>query len=228
MPIATFPQNWDIQLAAVLQKRIGEATRQKLKKVAAPVDKVRLLLIAEKFLKLYRENLTVSSVYGNLNIPSIFYPGPLGGYPSVTEATSKPLLGAIGIPRGAQGAQYALTEKIKLGIYAQLQIKTKSDGSTVGILTFDFRAFGEDEMAKYHDGSRTVSWVQLIEYGFDTSGYVYVPKIGAGRSDFGIMQRSRRYDFTFAATHLFEDTFRLTRRLLTPAEQAVLGTIFLE
>jgi hypothetical protein len=228
MPIATFPHNWDIEFKAVLQKRIGEAVRNKVAKVAAPVDKVRILAIAEKFLRLYRENLQQSTLYTNLNIPSIFYPGPLGGYPNVTEATSKPLLGAIGLPPSLRGAQYALTEKIKLGIYAQLNIRTRQDGSQLGVLNFDFRAFSNDQLAKYNDGSKNISWVNLIEYGFDTSGYVYVPKVGVGRSGYGVMQKSKRFDFQFAATHLFEDTFRLTKRMLSPEEQLTLLAIFLE
>jgi hypothetical protein len=226
MPIAIFPQVFELQLRAVLQRKIGEATRKEQKKIT--VDKARLLFIATKFLKLYRENLTTSSVYTNLNIPSVYYPGPLGGYPSVTEAMDKPLLGAIGLPGGMQGIQYALTEKIKLGQYAKIQIKADKEGSQRGFLTFDFRKFSEDQMARYHDGSSTVSWVRLIEYGFDVNGHVYVPKIGAGRSDFGIMQPSKRFDFTFAATHLFEDTFRLTKEMLTSEERSLLLATFLE
>lgn len=228
MPIATFPQKWDIQLIALLQEKIGQVARKKAAKVVVPVDKVRLVFIADKFLRLYRSNLRASSVFVNLNIPSVFYPGPIGGYRSYTEATNKPLFGAIGIPSSMHGAQYALTEKIQLGIYAQLQTKTGRGKSQVGVLTFNFREFSEDTLAKYHDGTNIVSWVRLVEYGFDVGGYAYVPKIGVGRSGYGVMRPSKRYDFKFAATHLFEDTFRLTKRMMTPEEQLLLITNFLE
>ena len=166
----------------------------------------------------------------NLSIPSTYYPGPLEGYPTLAEALGRPLLGAIGIPRASQGNQHVLIELIKLGIYADISFYATAQGGTKGHLKFNFKEFGDDNLAKYNDGRTTVSWVRLIEYGFDVPGYLYLPSASRnlGRSGYGIMQESSRYNFSFAPTHIFQDIFHITKLMLTPEERLLLAIEFVE
>jgi hypothetical protein len=228
MPEATYPSAWDIQLKAVLQQKIASVVRKKVPEVR--IRKEDVLLLAERFLRLYRENLKKSDPIMNLSVPSIAHPGPLRGY-SAAEAKTKPLLGAIGIPKGRAGLQYGLIEKIRIGQYARLtSIRTGGRAQGGGILEFDFGAFQQDDLARYHDGKRAISWVYLIEYGFDVPGHLYLPgrHHPSSRSGFGIMRKSTRYDFGFGATHVFEDVFNFTKNMLTPRERLLLAINFQE
>jgi hypothetical protein len=229
VPQGTFPQNWDIALKAVLQEKIARVIRKKIPETR--IRKEDILLVAARFLKLYRENLRASDTIQNLSVPSSYYPGPLEGY-NVVEARMKPLWGMIGIPAANVGMQFRLIEKIKLGKYARLTAIRTGGGAKQGggILEFDFSAFRQDDDATYHDGTTTISWVELVEYGFNVPGYLYLPNRGIpqSRSGHGIMRASQKYNFAFGATHIFEGVFNATKRLLTPRERLILAINFRE
>jgi len=229
MPIGRFPTAWDVSLRTILQNKIANTIRQTLQKIA--VRKEDIVFIATKFLKFYREILRTSGPIQNLSIPSSFFPGPLQGY-NVMEAKTRPLWGMIGIPVGQVDLQFSLIEKIRLGNYAKLSITRTGAGGIqgAGFLEFDFAAFRHDSDAIYHDGTRAVSWVELVEYGFNVPGYLYLPRrgIAASRSGHGIMAASQRYNFAFGATHVFEEAFEQAKAMLMPQERMILAIRFRE
>jgi len=222
MPKATYPQQWDLQFVAVLQKKIGAAVRQRIGKFV--VDKGKLLAAVDNFLKRYRENLRASSTIQHLQIPSLT--GPMGGYTSKSAATSNPLWGMIGIPKSRISTVTGIISKIRLGDFANFRIQETSKG-VKGFLEIDFANLKFDADAQYHDGKHTISWVDLVEYGFAAPGYLYLRK-NAGRSGYGLMGQSgpTGINFEFAGTHVFEDTFYETLAQTPPEDLLVMSIVF--
>lgn len=228
MPVATYPINWDLTFSAVLQKKIGKLTRELAQKVVELPDQLRIMAVAEKFLQIYRNELRASSTLNNLQRSSMR--GPRSAYmgaASKEAATSQPLWGMIGIPGSRLSSVTNVVDTIKLGQYASLTFIITTQ-SARGILSINFNDLCFDIDAQYHDGTSFISWVKLIEYGFDVPGYIYLRKKSLkSRSGQGVMGTSRQ-NFTFAGTHVFEDTFYVALSQLTPEELLILEPKFVE
>ncbi|RKY43063.1 MAG: hypothetical protein DRP85_00780 [Candidatus Makaraimicrobium thalassicum] len=183
----------------------------------------RIRSIASKFLMVYRKLLEHSAIIRNLHIPA---PGSAKTGYSAANVYSTPLLGAIGLPDIHLVDNLIKAITINSGFVQLTWNKTKRGYR--GLLVFDFNKFAESQFAVYHDGRKKVSWVSLIEYGFDVFHYVYVRHgLAYSRSGYGIMTKSKTSNFIFPPTYVFRMKFEEAKGILPPAQRRWLRVKFI-
>ena len=214
MPVAVYPPEFKVILTKSVLRHLN--LRLKKLKLKLLADRTSLLLAADQFLRVFRNELFNSQVIQNVSKKGS--DGPLTGIKSVADAEVHPLFGMLGFP--SSPAVDALINNIRVGSTNVAFTTKKTPRGFIGDLTFDFNIFSGDPAASINWSTGSVSWVRILEYGISIGSHLFGWWIDSqsSRSNDGIMIRNKNYSgFAIAPLYIFRTAFERAM-VATPAD----------
>jgi len=214
MPVAVYPSDFKIILTKSVLKHLN--LRLKKLKLRLIADRASILLAADQFLRIFRNELFNSQVIQNVSKKGST--GPLTGIKSLADAETHPLFGMLGF--SSAPSVNAIINNIRIGSQSVVFKTRKTPKGFIGDLIFDFNAFNGDTAAKISWNKGSVSWPRILEYGISIGNRLFGWWIdsNASRSQDGIMIRNKNHSgFAIVPLYIFRTAFERAM-VITPID----------